>query len=145
MDKLVKAQDFTWAMSQVFIWSCCEPFVGIICACLPTYGPLIRRWWKTASSVDKYDSSKASFNPDTTNVRNNKARKDWKQLNGGDDMKLRQDDEFELTNDISGGAPGSVRTKRSDDEYAGHGGTVIHVQNDFTWGEGTNRDGSRGH
>jgi hypothetical protein len=47
MDKLVKAQDFTWAMCQVFIWSCVEPFVGIVCACLPTFAPFIRRWYET--------------------------------------------------------------------------------------------------
>jgi hypothetical protein len=44
MKRLVDAQDFTWAMSHVFIWSCCEPFVGIVCACLPTYAPLVKRW-----------------------------------------------------------------------------------------------------
>ncbi len=45
MDQLVKSADFTWAMSKVFIWSCCEPFIGIVCACLPTYAPLVRRWY----------------------------------------------------------------------------------------------------
>ena len=50
MDKLVKAHDFTWAMCQVFIWSCVEPFIGIVCACLPTYAPLVRRWYGTIQS-----------------------------------------------------------------------------------------------
>lgn len=144
MDRLVKAQDFTWAMAQVFIWSCCEPLVGIVCACLPTYGPLVRRWWRVAASTDDYNSGKNSFNPDNTNVRNNKARKEWKQLNG-DDVKLRQDDEFELTNDISGGgARGSLRTKQSDDEFTGHNGTTIHVQNEFSWVGSARDEGSKG-
>lgn len=142
MDKLVKAQDFTWAMAQVFIWSCCEPLVGIVCACLPTYGPLFRRWWRAAASTNEYkNSAKGSFNPDSTNIRNNKARKEWKQLHS-DDVKLRQDDEFELTNDISGGMPTSVRTKKSDEEFPGHDGTTIHVQNEFSW-VGTTHGGSR--
>jgi len=50
MDQLVKSPDFTWAMSKVFIWSCCEPFVGIVCACLPTYAPLVRSLWRRAGS-----------------------------------------------------------------------------------------------
>jgi hypothetical protein len=49
MDQLVKSPDFTWAMSKVFIWSCVEPFIGIVCACLPTYAPLVRRWWTAAA------------------------------------------------------------------------------------------------
>lgn len=27
------------------MWSCVEPFIGIVCACLPTFSPLFRRWW----------------------------------------------------------------------------------------------------
>ena len=59
MDQLVKSPDFTWAMSKVFIWSCCEPFVGIVCACLPTYAPLVRQLWRRAgiSSYENYGSS----------------------------------------------------------------------------------------
>lgn len=59
MDQLVKSPDFTWAMSKVFIWSCCEPFVGIVCACLPTYAPLVRTLWRRAgSSYERYGSEK---------------------------------------------------------------------------------------
>jgi hypothetical protein len=60
MEQLVKSPDFTWAMSKVFIWSCCEPFVGIVCACLPTYAPLVRQLWRRAglSSYENYGSDK---------------------------------------------------------------------------------------
>ena len=60
MEQLVKSPDFTWAMSKVFIWSCCEPFVGIVCACLPTYAPLVRQLWRRAgiSSYENYGSEK---------------------------------------------------------------------------------------
>ncbi|KAJ4264298.1 hypothetical protein NW762_005494 [Fusarium torreyae] len=122
MDKLVKAQDFTWAMAQVFIWSCCEPLVGIVCACLPTFGPLLRRWWKRATSTDD------SYNPWDDNVRN-KPRSQWKQFHG--DVKLRQDDEIELANDISHG----------ENEFVGQGSTGIHVRNEFSM-VGTTRNGS---
>lgn len=114
MDTLVKADDFTWVMAGVFIWSCCEPFVGILCACLPTYGPLLRKWWKTASSSDRYQLGETIFNLDKTNVRNNKARKEWKQLCDTENH-LRQGDELGLANDISAIGSGSVRTKRSGD------------------------------
>lgn len=130
MDKLVKAQDFTWAMAQVFIWSCCEPFVGIICACLPTYGPLLRRWWKILSSTNGHQSRNNSFSLNT-NVRKNKARKEWKHLND-QDLQLRLDDELGLTNDISGAASGSFNTQQSENE-----GLAIHVQSEFSW-VGTN-------
>lgn len=49
-DRPSHAQDFTWAMSQVFIWSCVEPLIGIVCACLPTYGPLVRHWYTVSRS-----------------------------------------------------------------------------------------------
>lgn len=41
---LFTATDETWDLSQVYIWSCVEPFTGLICACLPTYTPLLRHW-----------------------------------------------------------------------------------------------------
>ena len=31
-------------MYQAFIWSSVEPNIGIVCACMPTFRPLIRRW-----------------------------------------------------------------------------------------------------
>ncbi|KAF4996086.1 hypothetical protein FDECE_12582 [Fusarium decemcellulare] len=136
MDKLVKASDFTWYMAQVFIWSCCEPFVGIICACLPTYGPFLRRWWKATVSLNGYPSGEGSgFNPDSTNVQRNKARMEWKQLSERS-VELRQDDEVELTNEIYGGQNNaSLRTKTSDEECTTGGG--IRVQRDFSWARDT--------
>lgn len=32
-----------------FVWICCEPMVGIICACLPTYAILFRTQRKNAN------------------------------------------------------------------------------------------------
>jgi hypothetical protein len=41
---MFKSEDLTWDMSQSFIWSSVEPNIGIVCACMPTFRPLIRRW-----------------------------------------------------------------------------------------------------
>jgi hypothetical protein len=112
MDQLVKAQDFTWAMSKVFVWSCCEPFVGIVCACLPTYAPLFRKWWGAGPSMS---SAKVSAGASSGFSKGSKVgRSEWSQI---DDTVLRgNDDEVELTTDISGGQ--SVHN--SDGSYMGH-------------------------
>ncbi|KAL4963048.1 putative integral membrane protein Pth11-like [Aspergillus stella-maris] len=38
--------DVTWIMGDVYVWSSVEPCIGILCACLPTLQPLIRRTLK---------------------------------------------------------------------------------------------------
>lgn len=35
--------DLAWNLACAYIWTCVEPMVGIICACLPTYAILFRR------------------------------------------------------------------------------------------------------
>ncbi|RSL92461.1 hypothetical protein CEP52_013817 [Fusarium oligoseptatum] len=132
MDKLVKADDFTWRMAQVFIWSCCEPFVGIVCACLPTYGPFLRRFWRKIGTSDRYVSGTSSNNLHNTKIERNKARMEWKQLHG-DDVQLRGDDEMELTNDIRGGRQASLRTKDSDGDETADYVENIYVQKDISW------------
>jgi hypothetical protein len=126
MDKLVKAQDFTWAMAQVFIWSCCEPLVGIVCACLPTFGPLLRRWFRTVASTAEGKGDSNSWDP-------NKPRSQWKPYHGG--FKLRQDDELELTVDVHHG----------NNHFEGQEGDGIHVQNEFTWTDANSSVGSQKH
>jgi hypothetical protein len=95
MDRLVKSQDFTWAMCQVFIWSCCEPFIGIVCACLPTYAPLVRHWWTSTTSSQKYGSSKYASN------RSQSSRRDWGQKRSAADTTMQGDDEVELTSTVN--------------------------------------------
>ncbi|KAH6713193.1 hypothetical protein BKA61DRAFT_675438 [Leptodontidium sp. MPI-SDFR-AT-0119] len=36
---IVTSDDPTWAMGQLFIWPCCEPYIVIVCAYLPTLAP----------------------------------------------------------------------------------------------------------
>jgi len=45
LQRNTSSHDPTWTLSPVFVWSCVEPFIGILCACLPTFAPFFRRWW----------------------------------------------------------------------------------------------------
>lgn len=45
--------DLTWELSCAYVWTCAEPMVGIICACLPTYAILFRRM-QSAYRARKY-------------------------------------------------------------------------------------------
>lgn len=59
-DFLTSSVDATWAMGEVFIWSCCEPFMGILCACLPTLAPLFRIWRDRSSSTNRSGNAMSS-------------------------------------------------------------------------------------
>lgn len=60
LDKNMHSKDLSWTIAPVFVWSCVEPFVGIVCACLPTFSPLFRRWWAFLG-VKKPDSNKREY------------------------------------------------------------------------------------
>ncbi|KAK3988822.1 hypothetical protein QBC44DRAFT_242807 [Cladorrhinum sp. PSN332] len=144
MNQLVKSPDFTWAMSQVFIWSCCEPFIGIVCACLPTYGPLVRRWYHVRrDGVIEAHVPKEDI-PDKTP---RSGKRDWANRMYGivDVTPLRGDDEIELTVDISAN---SQREGSADSIMSGPGKSVsvdrreyptkdIMVRKDFSWSSST--------
>ncbi|KAK4652454.1 hypothetical protein QC762_503070 [Podospora pseudocomata] len=100
MDQLVKSPDFTWAMSKVFIWSCCEPFIGIVCACLPTYAPLVRRWWR--GELSGYPDTPKVYMSDKPSLSKAGHKISGRKHHAGLDATLRGDDEIELTVDISG-------------------------------------------
>ncbi|KAK4120433.1 hypothetical protein N657DRAFT_579513 [Parathielavia appendiculata] len=108
MDQLVKSPDFTWSMAKVFIWSCCEPFIGIVCACLPTYAPLVRRLWRrhdghtNSNTPEMYASEKSK-----TAKRPNWSTSSWKHR-----TVLRGEDELELTVNTAIGT-GSAEEKKS--------------------------------
>jgi len=161
MDQLVKSEDFTWAMSQVFIWSCCEPFVGIICACLPTYAPLVRTLWRRAgSSAYSGMPNTNTNNPSDRSRGTNPLSKRGGELTsntminasgGGNnssntnrksrkfkDSALRGDDEVELTVDISGqkeatSSHSSFRMATQDEESVAPAQNEIFVRRDFMW------------
>lgn len=146
LERNVKSSDPTWTMSPVFVWSCVEPFIGIVCACLPTFAPFFRRWWavvrtkgssgpKQAYPSDSGPSSGPGSNQLSAGgvgpgfrLSRNCARGvgEWTEL----ESPLRGD-EAGLTNDIvGGGGPGSFRTKGSDEEMG-----TIRVKEDVKWSE----------
>ncbi len=129
-------------MSSVFIWSCCEPFIGIVCACLPTFAPLFRRWLSAVRSYNESSNGKLGSGG-TDNHKTNSSfmlskgsKRHWGLIEegGGGKVgsgKLRSDDEVELTTEVTGCANGSVRTKGStEDEFAMKN---IVVKHDVTW------------
>ena len=90
-------------MADVFVWSCCEPFVGIICACLPTYGPLFSRfrWFKGSSGRSNQPPSGGNLSggkdlitiggsrmtmPMANNKTNKNKSKGWSMLSKGDNL-----------------------------------------------------------
>lgn len=106
MDQLVKSPDFTWAMSKVFIWSCCEPFIGIVCACLPTYAPLVRRWWTASHSRRDYRSGETpqryyEKHNDSSGSNDSRRARRYGHAQGLDGSTFQGDDEFELTTAVS--------------------------------------------
>ncbi|KAJ5815873.1 hypothetical protein N7447_008106 [Penicillium robsamsonii] len=96
--------DATWTIAPVFIWSSVEPFVGIICACLPTFGPFFRRWWsrvRTRSSKNRSTDPSAEQSSETaTWLRKPRVKKPTK-----DSLFSINDfgcvDEVQLMNDIN--------------------------------------------
>ena len=133
MDQLVKSPDFTWAMSKVFVWSCCEPFVGIVCACLPTYAPLVRRWWTSSQS------RRGNTYPNTPQYASDKPSRhgNWSNNLHGGDTTLRGDDEVELTMDVTCKGPRGESIPRpkgspESDHSVGYRNEIM-VRKDFYW------------
>lgn len=150
-------------MAPVFIWSCVEPYIGIVCACLPTFTPFFRRWWDSVRTRHKVSSG--TPNPDhlsgktgsvgtrSTDLENasqinagsgnrgeagagvresfRKNKRDYNRLQ--DSVKLRNDDEVQLTTDITGPGPGSARSKDSDEDMHAYVMKNIVVKKDVTW------------
>ena len=121
---LINNADLTFSISSVFIWSCCEPFIGIVCACLPCYAPIFRRVWKNASSLSRsrttptpggYGTGSKKMGPDS--------KASWNRITN----TTKSEDEVQLTTYVTG--PPSTRTKDSD--HSGMKG--IHVKSDITW------------
>lgn len=149
--------DITWDMSSLFIWSCVEPFVGLICACLPTFGPYYRKWWSrvhsswTGGRIRAYirgnPGTRAITSVNSKDIPNGKrSRQMWSSLGGSDmanltyDGRLRDDDEVELTTEITGGPNGSALKLSSDNGQDTPPDRGIQVKEEFVWtSEITNR------
>jgi hypothetical protein len=158
LNDLIHATDITYTMGPVFVWSCVEPYVGILCACLPTYAPLVRMFWnkmrgKSLDHDSKYNSNTGALN--STNALNSKAQKagyrlsmkpsSWNRL-GDSNSRLRNDDELELTNNISGGESGKHQSLKGKDSHEEVGFPIrgIMVKNDVTWSTSPTTDEKAG-
>lgn len=147
-------------MSDLFIWSCCKPFIGIVCACLPTLAPFFRRWWTSmrttgassfdtptpggsknvhsnSKSVDVTITSASSGGIGNTvreGLRGSKNKREWARLHGGHGSpKLRSDDEVELTNEISGPGQGRTIPNHNGDGTESYAMSDIYVKKDVSW------------
>jgi hypothetical protein len=121
---LVNSADFTWAMSLVFIWSCCEPFTGIICACLPALAPLVRKW-RGETKARSYGSSGPQGSRSMGAKSPGGKLTDW-SIRGH--RERLPDDEMELTTNIS-----TVVDREPHISRGGSDTSDIHVQKEFTW------------
>lgn len=135
MDRLVKAQDFTWAMCQVFVWSCVEPFTGIICACLPTYAPFLRRWF----SRQKEGSSGKTppyYGPDRYKLNPGSGKREWNRINAHPDATREGNNQVDLTGtstvNIYSNAKSSDCQMNHQIRPAGSDGNTIMVTKDIS-------------
>ncbi|KAJ0163096.1 hypothetical protein CTA2_3529 [Colletotrichum tanaceti] len=122
LDRFSKAQDVTWTMGTVFIWSAIEPSVAIVSACLAHLAPLRQlvrdkmSWTRRSaqsgplSNSAPWGSGKAAGN--SSSQKGSGALFTYGgsrfSFGGGDGMlKLEgSDDEIGLTNRITGGRGG---------------------------------------
>lgn len=100
LSKMFQSEDLTWNFSQGAIWSSVEPNIGIVCACLPTLYPLVRRWvptWVLGSSVtpssQQHHAPRSKLRSQTGEFYALKSH----------NMNNKSDDEMGLTNDFRGG------------------------------------------
>ncbi|KXL43778.1 MAG: hypothetical protein FE78DRAFT_33232 [Acidomyces sp. 'richmondensis'] len=134
LERNTQSIDPVWGIAPVYVWSSVEPFVGIICACLPTLSPLFKRIWNArktqiGSSGAKFSDGAHSMSIDTIFGSRNKRNK----LHG----RLRPDDEIMLTT-TAGTQTGTVMESHSEEDV--HEFRHIHVQRDFDleWGSRKN-------
>lgn len=139
LHKNTHGTDATWTMAPVFIWSCVEPFVGIVCACLPTFGPFFRRWWskaRTGRSANSRSTNPSAEHPPATTAwpRKPRAKRPPKDslfsTNGFSCV-----DEVELMNDIN--ATRSLRDEAVSDHDMERGDSscaiTVRQDVDVTW------------
>lgn len=112
-----------------------EPNIGIVCACLPTLRPLIRRYlpkWFGTSGITP--DSQQGYGTDHSRLRSQ--GRDFYALHyhGKDTQKDRSDDEMGLTNDFK-----SEHHRRPQDSaedsivLENHNARAIIVKRDIEW------------
>ncbi|KAH7384199.1 hypothetical protein DE146DRAFT_636332 [Phaeosphaeria sp. MPI-PUGE-AT-0046c] len=91
---LVKSVDISWAKSDVFIWSCVEPSVGIISGCLPTLRPLlihiVQPWSKFVTSSNKSSSIGKGSRPYALSTLETISKKRTRKISKRDELESSQ-------------------------------------------------------
>ncbi|KAL1985736.1 hypothetical protein VTN96DRAFT_7484 [Rasamsonia emersonii] len=123
---MFKSEDLTWNISDSFVWSCVEPCIGIVCACLPTLRPLLRRvfghlFWST---------SKRSQTPNNSNSAGFKSSQNGRaffRLPDGSNRNASTapEDEVGLTNNVEGAKYDDAKIPMNS----------ISVRRDIEWSE----------
>ncbi|OBR14431.1 Pth11-like integral membrane protein [Colletotrichum higginsianum IMI 349063] len=148
LERFSKAQDVTWMMGPVFIWSAIEPSVAIVSACLAHLAPLRKIVRNKISSTQRSAQSGPSSNSAPWRsgkaAGNSSSQKGSGALftyggsrfnfGGGDGMlKLKgSDDEIGLTNRITGGRSGDGKTTTADSGSEDNvNGQSIVIQSSF--------------
>ncbi|KAI7483370.1 hypothetical protein KC351_g5209 [Hortaea werneckii] len=123
LQKNTQSHDPVWTIAPVYIWSSVEPFVGIICACLPTLSPLFKRFWTA-----RRNQSSSRTTPNSENL--------YDTISGSKNKHLRKfprglsaDDEVMLTSVCQKQAETTARHLGSEDDIGA--AEQIHVRKDF--------------
>lgn len=130
---MFKSADLTWNMSQAFIWSSVEPNIGIVCACLPTLRPLMRRLipkWFAGSSFKS--GSTPNYGTDYSSRLRSQTGDFYALTDRNTPNKDKSDDEMGLTNDFkSDGQQPRANTGDSTSPDINHNG--IMVKHEINW------------
>lgn len=112
LNKLAHEADVAWWLGPGFGWSCIEPSVAIITACLPTLAPLFRKSQPSSQAYNYYRSGS-----DPRQDRSHPHRGDISAERGEQWTKM-EEDEIELT-----------RNNRRE-SYSPSGKTDSHLRHD---------------
>ncbi|KAI7239764.1 hypothetical protein KC330_g1713 [Hortaea werneckii] len=123
LQKNTQSNDPVWTIAPVYIWSSVEPFVGIICACLPTLSPLFKRFWTAGRTQSSSRMTPNSENLDTISGSKNKHLRKFQR-------GMSADDEVMLTSVCQKQAETTARHLGSSEEDIGTA-EQIHVRKDF--------------
>ncbi|GAB1202905.1 hypothetical protein APSETT445_001529 [Aspergillus pseudonomiae] len=107
LNRNTHSDDATWTVAPVFVWSCVEPSIGIVCACLPTLSPLFRRWW-SSMVTGKSGSASAKQTASGYNLSSRKSRLT------SPSMTWTHGDEVELVDTVIERKSTSLQRKRSE-------------------------------
>ncbi|KGO73924.1 hypothetical protein PITC_016800 [Penicillium italicum] len=88
--KHTQSKDPSWTIAPVFMWSCVEPFIGIVCACLPTFSSLFRRWWAVLGFKKSSKKQEDYYDAGGSQTRRSKQQASEDEEDGpqGDEVQL---------------------------------------------------------